>query len=134
MLRTSSLAPYIVSSMLIIAGLIHLPPLVGALGHERLAALYRIPIEGPDLVILMRHRAVLFGLLGAFMIVAAFRPSLQVAAFVGSFVSVISFLWLANSVGDYNAAIGRVVIADIVALICLLIGAIALTYMQIQRK
>jgi hypothetical protein len=74
----------------------------------------------------MRHRAVLFGLLGAFLVYAAFRPELQAIALVAGFVSVVSFLAIAWSVGGYNAAIGRVVTADLVALACLIIAAVAL--------
>jgi hypothetical protein len=38
----------------------------------------------------------------------------------------VSFLAIAWSVGSYNAAIGRVVTADLVALVCLIIAAVAL--------
>jgi hypothetical protein len=62
------------------------------------------------------------------MLVAAFKPSFQVAAFVIGFVSVVSFLWLAFSVGGYNAAVGRIVTADIVALACLIVGAAVYAY------
>ena len=113
---------YLVSGMLVVVGLIHLLPLSGVLGSERLASLYGVSLTDPNTIILIRHRAVLFGLLGAFMLFAAFRPSWQVAAFVAGFVSVVSFLWLASSVAGYNAEMGRVFVADIVALICLVIG------------
>jgi hypothetical protein len=69
---------------------------------------------------------VLFGLLGAFLVYAAFRPEHQAIALVAGFVSVVSFLAIAWSVGGYNAAIGRVVTADLVALLCLIIAAVAL--------
>lgn len=114
----------VIAAMLAVAGLIHLLPLSGALGVERLEALYGVPIVDPNLAILMRHRAVLFGLLGVFLIYAAFRPPLQGAAFVAGFVSVMSFLWLAWSTGEYNDPIARVVIADWVALICLVVGTL----------
>ena len=74
----------------------------------------------------MRHRAVLFGLLGAFLVYAAFKPQLQVIAFVAAFVSVVSFLLLAWSAGAYNPQVGRVVTADLVALVALVIGALAM--------
>jgi hypothetical protein len=64
--------------------------------------------------------------LGAFLVYAAFRPELQAIALVAGFVSVVSFLAIAWSVGGYNAAIGRVVTADLVALACLIIAAVAL--------
>jgi hypothetical protein len=116
---------YLVSGSLILAGIIHLLPLAGVLGHERLAALYGIDATDPNLSILLRHRAVLFGLLGAFLVVAAFRPGWQATAFVAALVSVVTFLLLAWSTGGYNALIGRVVAADLVALVALLAGAIA---------
>jgi len=119
---------YLVSAMLVIVAIIHLLPLSGVVSSERLASLYGITFAEPNIAILMRHRAVLFGLLGLFMLFAAFAPRFQVAAFVIGFVSVVSFLWLASSVGGYNAAVGRIVTADIVALVCLTVGAAAYAY------
>lgn len=119
---------YVVSAMLIVVGVIHLMPLSGALGSERLAALYGLSFDQPDLAILMRHRAILFGLLGAFLLLAAFRTELQTIALVAGFVSVASFLYIAWSTGNNNAQLGRVVAADVVALACLVIGAVAHGY------
>jgi len=116
---------YLVPASLILAGIIHLLPLSGLLGADRLTALYGLDFSEPSLSILMRHRAVLFGLLGAFLVFAAFRPSLQPLAFIAAFVSVLSFLLLAWSSGDYNPQVGRVVTADLVALVALVIGAAA---------
>lgn len=115
---------HLISAMLVVAGVIHLLPLSGVLGGERLSSLYGIPFGEPNLEILMRHRAVLFGLLGAFLIVAAFRPAYQKLAFVGGFISVVTFLGLAWSGGGYNEQVGRVVVADGVALVCLVIGGV----------
>jgi hypothetical protein len=121
---------YFVSAMLVIVGIIHLLPLSGALGGARLAALYGISFDEPNPLILMRHRAVLFGMLGAFMIVAAFKPTFQLSAFVAGFVSVVSFLWIAYSTDGYNAAIARVVAVDFAALLCLLVGAAGFAYLR----
>jgi hypothetical protein len=107
-----------------VAGIIHLAPISGVLGADRLAALYGLPMAEPNLVILMRHRAVLFGLLGAFMVYAAFRPALQLLAFVAGFVSVLSFFCIAWSVGGYNDSVARIVTGDIVALVSLVVGLI----------
>ena len=85
--------------LLMIAGIIHLLPVPGVLGPEQLTALYGVPVNGTDLEILMRHRAVLFGLLGAFLVYAAFRPSLQWLAMGAGMVSAASFLLIAWWVG-----------------------------------
>jgi hypothetical protein len=123
---------HLVSTMLVVVAVVHLLPLSGVLGGVRLNVLYGLSFDEPNLSILMRHRAVLFGILGLFFLVAAFQPALQVPAFIAGLVSVVSFLWLAWSVGGYNAQVARVVMADVVALICLLIGIAAYVYGQRQ--
>jgi hypothetical protein len=119
---------HVVSTMLVLVAIIHLLPLAGVLGAERLTGLYGLPFADPNLVILMRHRAVLFGLIACCLLVAAFRAELQTVALIGGLLSVISFLWLAWSVGGYNAQIARVVAADVVAVIALVIAVIARCY------
>jgi hypothetical protein len=123
---------YVVPAMLLVVGIIHLLPLSGVLGGERLAALYGMSMAEPNLAILMRHRAVLFGLLGAFMVFAAFRPDLQGLAILAGLVSVVSFLWLAWTVGGYNAQLARVFRADVVALLCLLVAAAVHLYPRLR--
>lgn len=115
---------FIVPVMLLAVGIIHILPLSGVLSAARLFDLYGISFEDPNLEILMRHRAVLFGLLGMFLISSAFLPNLQLAALITGFVSVVSFLYLAYSVGGYNDQVNRIVTADKAALVCLLVGSI----------
>lgn len=115
----------IITAALLVVALIHLLPLAGVLGSERLGVLYGIAIDEPNLEILLRHRAVLFGLLGTFFLVAAFRRSVQFAAIVAGFASVVSFLWLAASIGNANAQVARVVTADLVALASLFVALVA---------
>jgi hypothetical protein len=115
----------LISAMLVIAGVIHVLPLAGVLGSERLASLYGLDFSESNLAILMRHRAVLLGLVGVLLIHAAFKPGQQPVAFAVGFASVISFLWLAWSTGGYNPLVAKVVAADVVALACLLVGAVA---------
>ena len=114
----------LIAALLVLVGLIHILPVSGVLGAERLSALYGVSIVDPDLAILMRHRAVLFGLLGVFMIYAAFKPAFQPLAFLAGFVSVVSFIVIAWAVGSYNEAIRRVVIADVVAVIALCVAGL----------
>ncbi|WP_425146325.1 hypothetical protein [Deinococcus sp.] len=111
-----------VSAMLLLAAAIHLLPLVGVLGAERLERLYGLTLGDPNLTVLMRHRAVLFGLLGAFLVYAAFSPPVQTLAFVAGLVSVASFLWLARPVALYNPQIRQVASVDIAASACLIVG------------
>ena len=114
----------VVPVVLVLVAVIHLLPLVGVLGAARLEALYGVRVDGPDLSILLRHRAVLFGLLGAGLLLAAVRPELHAAGLVAGTVSVVSFLVLARLEPGANERIRRVVTVDVVALMLLVVGAV----------
>lgn len=109
----------VVTVLLVLVGIIHLLPVSGVMGVDRLAALYGISLGEPNIEILMRHRAILFGLLGLFLVYAAFQPSLQLMAIIAGLVSVVSFIAIAWSVGGYNESVRKVVIADIIATVAL---------------
>jgi hypothetical protein len=123
---------YVVAVSLVIVGIIHLLPLSGVIGGERLSALYGLSLNEPNIAILMRHRAVLFGILGIFFLAAAFKQSFQPYAFGVGFVSVLSFIGLAWATGNYNDQIARVVMADLIALAALVIGSITLGYQTLK--
>ena len=115
----------VIAALLVIAGIIHLLPVSGVLGATRLQALYGLPINDPNLLILMRHRAVLFGVIGLLLIGAVFRANWQTPAIAAGLISVIGFLVLARLSEMPNAEIRRVVLVDWVALAAL-VGALAL--------
>jgi hypothetical protein len=107
-----------IGAMLLVA-VIHALPVVGLLGASKLEALYGVAVRDANLELMLRHRAVLFGLVAAFIAYATFRPELHRLALILAFASVISFLALAWSIGGYNAAMSRVVWADLIALVAL---------------
>jgi len=116
---------YVLAAALIVVGIIHLLPIAGALGPTRLQALYGVTLADPTLVLLMRHRAILFGLLGAFLVIAAFVPALQLSALILGSVSALSFLALASKGGPYHRSIARIVAADWIAVTASLVGFVA---------
>ena len=115
----------IITGLMLVVAIIHLLPISGFFGIDRLTSLYGIDITNGNLEILMRHRAMLFGMLGGFIAYAAFNPAMQPIAFLAAFISIASFFFLSFSVGDFNESIRKVVIADIVATVAL-VGAIVL--------
>ena len=110
-----------VGAALLLAGLINFVPIVGVISVDQLERLYEIALSNEDLSILMRHRAVLFGLLGAFVIYSAFRESLQVLACVAGLVSMVSFIILAYASGEFGQALNKVIIADVIGSIALIL-------------
>lgn len=113
----------IISVLLSIVALIHLLPLVGVVSGQRIASAYGIAMDDPNVAILMRHRAVLFGLLGIGLLLAAWLPSHHGIGLLAGLISVVSFLLLSWAEGGVNTQVQRVVVADYFALACLLLAA-----------
>lgn len=113
-----------ISFMCIVIALIHFVPLSGFVGAAQLESLYGISITSPDLEILMRHRAVLFGILGGVFAIAAFKPIYQPIAFVIAACTLLPFFYLVAISENYNESIAGIVVGDIVALIALIIAVL----------
>jgi hypothetical protein len=115
---------HIVPATLLLVALLHALPLAGVLGAARLSALYGIDVHEPNLALLLRHRAVLFGLLAALLATAALRPAWHGLGLVAGLASVGAFLLLALLEGPLNAALVIVVRLDMAALILLIAAGI----------
>lgn len=110
---------------LVLAGVIHLLPLIGAGGPARVARMYDVRVDGPDLAVLLVHRAVLFGLLGALLIAGAWIEDLQPYAIGGGLISDLAFLVVARANPGINLAMQRVVRADALSVALLVVAAIS---------
>jgi len=127
----------IIAIALLCASLIHLLPIVGVAGAAKLQTLYGVSVSDPNLELLLRHRAILFALLGGFLAAAVFMPQIRSAAITAGLLSAISFIVLAwplvdHGQGVFNEQIMRVISADIVAIVSLLVAA-SLHFYSIYR-
>jgi hypothetical protein len=114
----------LVTVLLLLAAAANLLPVLGALSTARLEALYGVVIQDTNLAILMRHRAVLFGIVGSLLAVAAFHAPVRPLAIPAGLVSMLAFIAIAGSVGDYNPLLRRVVIVDVAASVALVAAAV----------
>ena len=115
----------IVSSILFVVSVIHLLPVVGVLGSGSLTKLYGVSFSDSNTEILLRHRAVLFSIIGLFLLLSVFKTEYQPIAICMGLISVASFLLLAWSIEGLNSEISRIVKVDWVALALLIVaGAI----------
>ncbi|KRC65116.1 hypothetical protein ASE12_10285 [Aeromicrobium sp. Root236] len=110
---------------LVLSGVIHLLPLIGVAGPSRVARTYDVRVDGPDLAVLLVHRAVLFGLLGAVLIVGACVDDLQPYAIGAGLASDLAFLVVARANPGINAAMRRVVRADVVSVVLLVVAGVS---------
>ncbi|RKR28407.1 hypothetical protein C8C93_3690 [Acidovorax sp. 93] len=112
---------YGVPLILVLVAVVHALPLVGVLGAGKLAQLYGTPVQDAGVELLLRHRAVLFGLLAAFMGYAALRPELHRLGLVVSVVSFLLLSWLQRG-SALSAPLVTAVRVDGVALALLVVG------------
>ncbi len=103
-------------------------PVSGIVGKTSLEKLYGVSIADPNLLIAMQHRALLFGLLGVLFVVAMFKVDLRLLAMCFGLVSTVGFIAVAWQVGDYNPLIARVIKADAIVIVALIIGLINETW------
>ena len=124
---------YISVVALLVSGLIHLLPVSGVMGAAALTRMYGVEGLDPNTSILLQHRALLFGVLALLMFAAIAVPSLRLTVLGVSLFSAASFVAVALWAGGYNSAIGRVIVADVVASILLAAGLIAETWLAWHR-
>ncbi|MBB5911708.1 hypothetical protein BJY24_000575 [Nocardia transvalensis] len=114
--------------LLAVAGLINAVPVGGAVAIEKAYAAYGISPGGADVEVLLRHRGVLFGILGAGLLVAAFRPGIRSAMVVANAVSFGGFLVVMAAERPVNPALWRVAWFDVAGLVALAGGALLLEW------
>lgn len=105
-------------------GIINLLPLIGILGGPRLGAAYGIEIDSAEVEILLRHRALLFGLIGGFVLGSLWLPQYRSAALLIAGISMAGFLALAWLIGDYGRELTAIVAADTVGLVLLAVAVV----------
>ena len=107
----------------IIAGLVHTLPVIGVLGADRLKVLYDLQLSDPNLILLMRHRAVLFAVVAVIMFAAALNPTYQILALVVGTLSMLTFILFVFLGSGVNSSLLKVAWVDVIALLLLWIGA-----------
>jgi heme A synthase len=110
---------------LFVAGVINLLPSLLAFLPEKIVKSYGIEIPNANYELLLRHRAILFGIIGGLMIYAALDKKHYELSTIAGLVSMISFIILYFLIGkDINSELKKVMIIDVVATVILCIGFI----------
>lgn len=116
------MADKIAAVILFIVGAINLLPIIVFFDATRTARLYGVPIDGESLTILMRHRAVLLGLVGTALIAAAVKPEFRVLAITLALISKLAFIFLTFTAANYTAEIRQVALIDVAAIVLLIVA------------
>lgn len=109
-------------TLLFLVGLINFLPIIGVISLDRINQSYGLTITDSNVAILLRHRALLFGLIGGFIIYSVFNPHQQMAAIAIAAISMLGYLYLFWSTSEPSLALLNVAKADIIGVILLLIA------------
>lgn len=113
------LAERFVQSALLVAAIIHLLPVAGIAGSEAIQRLYGMTAVDANTLLLLRHRAVLFGLVALPLLIAIVQPAWRLPAMTAALISIVSFLALAAGAQALSPELQRVARVDIVPLLLL---------------
>ncbi len=109
--------------IVLIVGVVNLMPILPLLNPELLDTMYEVAPAEPTSEILLRHRALVLGLVGVALIVSVFRSSWRAAALVSAAVANGSYVLLAATGGEISAAATRVMVIDVATLVLLAMAA-----------
>ena len=115
---------HLITGLYLIVGLINFAPLMGVLGQDQLSALYQIPEQSKDMLLLLQHRAVLFGIIGGFIMLSAFQPKHRLAASIMGLISMLSFILLYHLLEPLNSSLTKVYWIDVIASGMLIVAVI----------
>ncbi|WP_223788282.1 hypothetical protein [Marinicella meishanensis] len=102
---------------LALVGLINFLPVLGLFSLAQMSQAYGVEFTQAEWGILMRHRALLFGLLGGFVLASLFKPAWQAPALFMASLSMLGFMGLAWPVAALNAGLAKIFWIDLIGLV-----------------
>ncbi len=96
--------------------LLNMAPMISAVMPSKLTSLYGVDPSDANLLTLLQHRAVMLGLIGLALAVAAHRPELRWPSLILGVLSMGSFLVFALARGQMSGALGKIAYADLFGL------------------
>ena len=108
---------------LFISGMINFIPSILAFFPEKISQSYGIPVPDANYELLLRHRAIMLGIIGGAMIYSALSKKNYNLSIVIGLISMVSFLILYYSMNaPINPELTKVMQFDIVGIVILLIA------------
>ncbi len=115
---------------LFIAGAINALPILIAFLPEKIKGSYGIEVPDSNYELLLRHRAILFGIVGGIMIYSAItKKYYDLAVLIGA-ISMISFVLFFFKIGNINTELRKVMLIDVVGIVILAIGYISFLFIK----
>ena len=109
----------------LLAAIVNIAPAIGALSDEIVVQLYAVQIHSTEISLLLRHRAVLFAIIGGLLLAAAVMEDLRTTAGLAGLSSMSAFMLLLVVTGAENARLTQVALIDSAATLVLLTAFVA---------
>jgi len=108
--------------LLFITGGINVLPSILAFSPDKLSKSYGIEIPDVNFELLLRHRAVLFGIVGGILIYSAISKKHYSISVIVGLTSMVSFIVLYFLMNGINAELQKIMQIDFVAVLILIVG------------
>ena len=110
---------------LLIAGIVNILPALLVFFPAKIANSYGIAIPDSNYELLLRHRAVLFFIVGGLLVYSSITQKAYAISTVVGLISMLSFVLLYYLIGkNTNAQLKKVMFIDVAAIIVLFVGAV----------
>lgn len=126
---------FLFRSCLFITGIINILPSILAFIPNKISNSYGIEILNSNYELILRHRAVLFGIVGAIMIYSAMTKRNYLMAAIVGLISMSSFVLLyVITKGEINSELTKIMKIDIAGISILLFGLVMLKFKRDDLK
>jgi hypothetical protein len=120
--------------ILLITGLVHILPFSFLFFTEQLQKSYGVDISDANLQLLLRHRAIFFGLIGVGLILSAVKKSFYGWAAAVGLISMVSFVWLFYQIGGINQQLRSVMLIDVFISAALFLSAMVYHFLYAKQS
>lgn len=117
--------------ILLITGLVHILPFSFLFFPEQLQKNYGVDMSDVNLQLLLRHRAIFFGLIGFGLIFSAIKRYFYGWASTIGLISMVSFIVLFYQIGGINQQLRSVMMIDVFVSISLFLSAVVYHFIHI---
>lgn len=111
-------------AILVVIGVITASPSITAFNPNGITSLYNVTFENDTALLLVRHRQLMLGVLGAALVYGAFFHHLRTTVIAAAVVSKLAFIGLCVTTPNLTQEIQRIIYFDVVSIVLLLIAAV----------
>lgn len=119
----AKLSRNIAIALLVVIGVLTASPSITAFNPSGITALYGVTLENDAALLLVRHRQIMLGVLGATLVCGAFFSSLRMMAITINVLSKSAFLGFSLTTPTLTPGLQRIVYFDVVSIVLLLMSA-----------